>query len=176
MSSDWIKPSQSHSWVPPSLSRQSLVRVVNHTLLLIPGVPRLSTNVRSVSQTMTHALLSSTEYFSTRSRARSKPHTTPNTGCVKFLYKSEIQWLKPSKTHFFNFYHYRVFLFYSWYGGDKIIYDWKISTFSPHRRTFWASLTSRNDPGTVTIPQHQFNNKTKQHTLVRAVNQVLGHY
>jgi len=37
------------------------VRVVNHTLLLIPGVPRLSTNVRSVSQTLTHALFSSTE-------------------------------------------------------------------------------------------------------------------
>jgi len=38
-----VKPSQTHFWEPPSFSRQLLVRVVNHTLLLIRSVSRFST-------------------------------------------------------------------------------------------------------------------------------------
>jgi len=36
-------PSQMHTWEPPSLSWQLLVRVVNHTILLIRSVSRFST-------------------------------------------------------------------------------------------------------------------------------------
>ena len=108
MSGEWIILSQSHLWVPPSLSRQSLVRVVNYTLLLIPVVPRLSTNVKSVKPWLTQCW---EPPKTLKSRAHSsKEHTTLNAGCVKILYRREIQWHKPSKTYFCHFYHYRVFL------------------------------------------------------------------
>jgi len=41
----WVKSSHMHFWAPPSLSRQWLVRVANHTQLLIRGVSRFSTNI-----------------------------------------------------------------------------------------------------------------------------------
>ena len=150
MSGEWIKPSQSHLWVPPNLSRQSLVRVVNHTLLLIPVVPRLSTNVKSVKPWLT-------QYWdppkTLKSRARSsKAHTTLNTGCVKILYRREIQWLKPSKTHFCN---YLPFPSLSWQCLVRVINhtlllirkwqwnEWKISIFQhalfEHHRAFFSS-------------------------------------
>jgi len=67
------------------------VRVVNYTLLLIPGVSRFSINVRSVNQPLTHSLEleSTTESFSVVTRARNRTHT-PNTGCVKIFYKCQV--------------------------------------------------------------------------------------
>ena len=56
MCDQWFKSSHMHFWAPPSLSRQWLVRIVNHTLLLIRGVSRFSTNIRSVNQVLTDAL------------------------------------------------------------------------------------------------------------------------
>jgi len=58
--------------------------------LLIRGVSRFSTHTGSMSQVLIDALLSTTEPFSAVTRARSKSHTTPNTGCVTILYKCEI--------------------------------------------------------------------------------------
>jgi len=55
----------------------------------------------------TDALLSTTEPFSTVTRARSKSHTTPNTGRLTILYKCEISELNP---HTCTFEHHRVFL------------------------------------------------------------------
>jgi len=60
------------------------VRVVNHAQLLIRGLSRFYTNIRSVSQVLTDALLSTTVYFSALTRARGKSHTTPNTGVSGF--------------------------------------------------------------------------------------------
>jgi len=40
--------------------------------------------------TLIVAPLSTTESFSAVTRARSKSHTTPNTGCAQTLYKCEI--------------------------------------------------------------------------------------
>ena len=80
-----FKPSQTHFWAPASFSFQSLVHVVNHTLLLIRSVSWFSTNVRSVSYTRTDALLSITESFSAVTRACSESHTTPNTECVRIF-------------------------------------------------------------------------------------------
>jgi len=54
------------------------VRVANHAQLLIRGLLRFSTNISSVSQVLTDALLSATVYFSALTRARGKSHTTPN--------------------------------------------------------------------------------------------------
>jgi len=83
------------------------VRVVNHTLLLIWGVYRFSTDMRSVSQTLTDALLSTTKSFLEVNRARRKSHTTPNMGCVQILYTCEIN---ESKPHRHTVEHLRVFL------------------------------------------------------------------
>ena len=55
------------------------MRVANHAQLLIRGLSRFSTKIRSVSQVLTDALLSTTVYFSALTRARGKSHTTPNT-------------------------------------------------------------------------------------------------
>ena len=62
MSDQWSKP-QTRLWAPPSLSRQWLVRVANHTLWLIQDASRFSTNIRSVRQTFTDTLLSTTQSF-----------------------------------------------------------------------------------------------------------------
>jgi len=51
---------------------------------IIRGLSRFSTNIRSVSQVLTHALLSTTVYFSALTRARGTSHTTPNTGASGF--------------------------------------------------------------------------------------------
>jgi len=84
----WEPPSLSRQLLVLSLSRQLLVRVVNHTLLLMRSVSWFSTQ-RSVhwGQTLTVALLRTTELFPAVTRARSKSHTTPNTECVTILYK-----------------------------------------------------------------------------------------
>ena len=92
----WVKSSQTHFWAPPSLlSAVWLVRVVKRTVLLIMGVSRFCVNVRSVSQTLTHslALVSTTKSFLVVTRASDRTHTTPNTGCVKILYKCHVTWL-----------------------------------------------------------------------------------
>jgi len=78
--------------------RQLLVRVVNHTLLLIRSVSQFSTK-RFVEwgQTLTDALLRTSKFlfFSAITRARSKSHTTPDTECVTILYKIyQFQWGK----------------------------------------------------------------------------------
>ena len=73
------------------------MRVANHTLILIRGVSRFSTNMKSVSQTLTEALLSTTESFSAVTRARNKSHITPNMGCVTILNKWEISDLNPHR-------------------------------------------------------------------------------
>ena len=98
-----VKPSHTHFSEPPSLSRQLLVRVVNHTLLLIRSVSRFST-IRSVQwgQTLTVALLRTSEFVSAVTRARNKSHTTPNTECVTILYKNQFSEVKPSHTHFWE--------------------------------------------------------------------------
>ena len=70
-------------WASTRLSRQWLVRVVNHAQLIIRGLSRFSTN-RSVSQVLTDALLSTSVYFSALTRVRSISHTTPNTGVSGF--------------------------------------------------------------------------------------------
>ena len=84
-----VKLSQSQFWQPPSLSRQLLVRVVNHTLLLIYGVCNDSLQKISIQwgQTLTVALLRTTELFPAVTRAHSESHTTPHTECVTILYK-----------------------------------------------------------------------------------------
>jgi len=91
----WDKFSQMQVWTQLSLSRQWLVRVANHTLLLIRGVSQFSTNIKWVNWTITVAPLSTTESFSAVTRARSKSHTTPNTGCAQTLYKCEISETNP---------------------------------------------------------------------------------
>ena len=89
------KPSQMHFWEPPSFSRQLLVRVVNHTLLLVRSVSRFSTKMSvQWGQTLADALLRTFGVFSAVTRARSKSHTTPNTECVTILYKISVQWDK----------------------------------------------------------------------------------
>jgi len=90
-----VNSSQTHFWAPTCISRQWLVRVVNRTLLLIRGVSRYSTHMRSVSKVLTDALLSSTESLLAVTCARSKSHTAPSTGCVKILCKCEISELNP---------------------------------------------------------------------------------
>jgi len=60
------------------------VRVANHAQLLIRGLSRFSTKIRSVSQVLTDALLSTTESFSALTRASGKSHTTLNTGVSGF--------------------------------------------------------------------------------------------
>jgi len=60
------------------------VRVANHTQLLIRGLSRFSTSIRSVSQVLTGALLSTTVYFSALTRARGKSHTKANKGVSGF--------------------------------------------------------------------------------------------
>jgi len=77
--------------------------------------------MESVSQTLTEALLSTTESFSAVTRARNKSHTTPNTGCVTILYKWEIS---ESNPHRRTFEHHRAFL------GS-----YENSRSNPHRRT-----------------------------------------
>jgi len=84
MSGDLVKSSHMNFWASPRLSRQWLVRIVNHAQLLIRGVSRFSTNIRSVSQVLTDALLSTTVYFSAVTRARGKSHTAPDTGVSEF--------------------------------------------------------------------------------------------
>jgi len=84
-----VKPSQTHFWEPPSFPRQLLVRVVNHTPLLIRSVSRFSTKISvQWGQTLTDALLRTSEFFSADTRARSKSRTTPNTECVTILYQN----------------------------------------------------------------------------------------
>jgi len=61
---------------------------------------QFSTNTKSVSLVLTNALFITTESFSAVNRARSKSHTTPNTGCVTILYKCEINEINPSQMHF----------------------------------------------------------------------------
>ena len=56
---------------------------------------------------LSHELLSTTDSFSAVTRARSKSHTTPNTKCVRILYKYEINESSPHKR---TFEHHRVFL------------------------------------------------------------------
>jgi len=85
-------------------SRQSLVRVVNHTLLLTRSVSRLSTK-RSVQwgKTLTHTLLRTSEFVSAVSCARGKSHTTPDTECVTILYKKyQFSEVKTSQSHFWE--------------------------------------------------------------------------
>jgi hypothetical protein len=60
------------------------VRVANHAQPLIRGLSRFSTNIRSVSQVLTDALLSTTVYFLALTRARGKSHTTPKKGVSGF--------------------------------------------------------------------------------------------
>jgi len=74
--------------------------------------------MKSVSQTLTEALLSTTESFSAVTRARNKSHTTPNTGCVTILYKWEISELDPHRQ---TFEHHRAFRYEN-------------SRLNPHRR------------------------------------------
>ena len=84
-------PAQTHFWEPPSFSasRQLLVRVVNHTLLLIRIVSRFSTKMSvQWGQTLTDALWRTSEFFSAVTRARSKSRTTPNTDCVTIVYNN----------------------------------------------------------------------------------------
>jgi len=50
-----VKPSHTHFWEPPSLSRQLLVREVNHTLLLIQSVSRFSTKNNSSVRSKPHS-------------------------------------------------------------------------------------------------------------------------
>jgi len=84
MSGDLVKFLHMNFWAWTRLSRQWLVREANHAQLLIWGLSRFSTNIRSVSQVLTDALLSTTVYFSALTRARGKLHTTPNTGVSGF--------------------------------------------------------------------------------------------
>jgi len=84
MSGDLVKFSHVNFWASTRLSRQWLVHVVNHAQLLIRGLSRFSTNIRSVSQVLTDALLGTTVYFSAVTRALSKSHTAPNTGVSGF--------------------------------------------------------------------------------------------
>ena len=93
----WVKPSQTPFWALLSLSRQLLVRVVNHTLLLIQSVSWFSTHVRSVSWPLTETLFNNFESFAGVNRARKKSYTTPNTTrrCVTIPYKYQFNWVKP---------------------------------------------------------------------------------
>jgi len=84
MSSDLVKFSHMNFWAWTRLSRQWLVWVAHHAQLLVQGLSRFSTNIRSVSQILTDALLSTTVYFSALTRARCKSRTTPNTRVSEF--------------------------------------------------------------------------------------------
>ena len=77
--------------------------------LLIRGVSRFSTHMGSVNQVLTDALLSTTKSFLAVTCARSKSHTTPNTGCLTILCKCEISEINPH-TCTGTCEHHRVFL------------------------------------------------------------------
>jgi len=90
-----LKPSQSHFWEPPSLSRQLLLCVVNHTLLLIQSVSQFSTKHQfsEVKPSQSH-FWEPPSFFSAVTRVRRKLHTIPNTECVTILYKISVQWVE----------------------------------------------------------------------------------
>jgi len=102
-----VQPPQTQVWTPPSLSRQWLVRVINHTLLQIQGMSGFwdSTNVRWIGYILTHTIVSTTKSFSAATRVRSKSHTTPHMRFVKILYKHQISEINPCRR---TSEHYRV--------------------------------------------------------------------
>ena len=90
-----VKPSYTHFWEPASCFRQLLVRVVNHTLLLIRSVSWFSTKYQfsEVKPSQSH-IWEPGSLFSAVSRVRGNSHTTPNTECGTILYKISVQWDK----------------------------------------------------------------------------------
>jgi len=149
----WDKALHTQFGAPISLFQQWLACVENHTLLLIKNVSRFSTNERSMRQTLTDALLGTAESSSTVTRVQSKSHTTYNTGCVKILYKYEIQWVKPLQTHCWSspslsrqwlmrVVHHTLLLIR---GVSRFSTNVRFSESNPHRRPFehhWVFLDS----------------------------------
>ena len=93
-----VKPSQTRFREPPSFSRQLLVRVVNHTLLLKECVMILYKNISSVRSNPHRRTFEYHRVFLRVSRARSRSHTTPHTECVMILYKMSVHWVSGNRT------------------------------------------------------------------------------
>jgi len=103
-----VKPSHTHFWEPPSLSRQLLLCIVNHAVLLLRSVSRFSTKYQfsEVKPSHTH-IWEPSSLFSAVTCARRKLHTTPEGVCHDSLQSiSSVR----SNPHTHTFEYHRVFL------------------------------------------------------------------